>query len=84
MELYGSGISHPSKDEFIQHNVQSVVDEVYSIIVATEVTHLPNDAGILRTPVKMAERNMRLWQRNSQETQATMRGGGPAAATTRD
>ncbi|GMA49296.1 IS5/IS1182 family transposase [Alicyclobacillus contaminans] len=48
----------PSKDGFVQaYNVQSVVDEKCQIIVATEVTNSPNDAGVLRTLVEMAEQN---------------------------
>ncbi|MDI9260647.1 IS1182 family transposase [Alicyclobacillus sendaiensis] len=48
----------PSKDGFVQaYNVQSVVDEAYQIIVATEVTNSPNDAGVLRTLVEMAKGN---------------------------
>lgn len=48
----------PSKDGFVQaYNVQSVVDEAYQIIVATEVTNSPNDAGVLRTLVDMAKQN---------------------------
>ena len=48
----------PSKNGFVQaYNVQNVVDEAYQIIVATEVTDHPNDAGILRTMVEMTEQN---------------------------
>lgn len=48
----------PSKDGFVQaYNVQAVVDEDYQIIVATEVTNHPNDAGVLRTMVEMTEQN---------------------------
>lgn len=47
-----------SKNGFVQaYNVQNVVDEAYQIIVATEVTDHPNDAGILRTMVEMTEQN---------------------------
>ncbi|MFD1675657.1 IS1182 family transposase [Alicyclobacillus fodiniaquatilis] len=47
-----------SKDGFIQaYNVQSVVDEAYQIIVATDVTDHTNDHGVLRTMVEMTEEN---------------------------
>jgi hypothetical protein len=48
----------PSKDGFVQaYNVQAVVGEDCQIIVATEVTNHPNDAGMLRTMVEMTEQN---------------------------
>jgi IS5 family transposase len=47
-----------SKDSFIQaYNVQSVVDEEYQIIVATDVTDHTNDHSVLRTLVDMTEEN---------------------------